>query len=190
MVGNPPPETAYAKPRMEIGAEASFVTCKRLTIDAPASLCVEMPCCPTASKNFTGLKDHPYSGGNLFKGSIACIFLHTSPIANGTGATWPFGKLSASQETLRLQSPFGNPAWERADPRLIIQKTGLFPGQWKIGAEDVATTHPIVFSTPPWKTKMFERKLKELGYEVRPRTRALTAQLLRPALQLSSASRL
>ena len=36
MVGNPPPETAYAKPRMEIGAEASFVACKRLTIDAPA----------------------------------------------------------------------------------------------------------------------------------------------------------
>lgn len=91
-------------------------------------------------------------------------------IANGTGATWPFAKLSASQDTLRLQTPFGNYAWERTDPRLIIQRTGLFPGQWKIGAEDAARTRPIVFSTFPWKIKLIERKLKDLGYEVRPRT--------------------
>jgi hypothetical protein len=90
---------------------------------------------------------------------------------SGKGATWPFAKLSASQETLRLQTPFGNYTRERADPRLIIQKTGL-SGQWKIGAEDAALTRSIVFSTFPWKTKMIERKLKELGYEVRPRTRA------------------
>jgi hypothetical protein len=92
-------------------------------------------------------------------------------IANGTGATWPFAKLSASQETLRLQTPFGNYDWEKADPRLIIQKTGL-SGQWKIGAENAAMTRSIVFSTFPWKIKTVERKLKELGYEVRPRTRA------------------
>jgi hypothetical protein len=85
----------------------------------------------------------------------------------GKGATWPFAKLSASQETLRLQTPFGNYTRERADPRLIIQKTGL-SGQWKIGAEDAALTRPIVFSTLFWKTKLIERKLKELGYEVRP----------------------
>jgi hypothetical protein len=91
-------------------------------------------------------------------------------IANGTGATWPLAKLSASQETLRLQTPFGNYAWERADPRLIIQKTGLFPGQWKIGAGGAARKRPIVFSTHPWKAKMVERKLKELGYEMQPRT--------------------
>jgi hypothetical protein len=83
---------------------------------------------------------------------------------SGKGATWPFAKLSASQETLRLQIPFGNYAWERADPRLIIQRTGL-SGRWKIGAEDAALTRPIVFSTFPWKTKMIEQKLKELGYE-------------------------
>jgi hypothetical protein len=87
-------------------------------------------------------------------------------IANETGATWPLAKLSASQETLRLQTPFGNYAWER----LIIQKTGLFPGQWKIGAGGAARKRPIVFSTHPWKTKMVERKLKELGYEMQPRT--------------------
>ena len=88
---------------------------------------------------------------------------------SGKGATWPFAKLSASQETLRLQTPFGNYAWERADPRLIIQKTGL-SGQWKIGAEDAAMTRPIVFSAFPWQIKLIEQKLKELGYEVRPRT--------------------
>jgi hypothetical protein len=88
---------------------------------------------------------------------------------SGKGATWPFAKLSASRETLRLQTPFGNYAWERADAGLIIQKTGL-SGQWKIGAEDAALTHPIVFSVFPWKTKMIERKLKELGYEVRLHT--------------------
>jgi hypothetical protein len=38
-------------------------------------------------------------------------------IFSGEGATWPFAKLSASQEALRLQTPFGNYAWERADPR-------------------------------------------------------------------------
>jgi hypothetical protein len=86
---------------------------------------------------------------------------------SGKGATWPFAKLSASRETLRLQTPFGNYAWERADPRLMIQKTGVSTGQWQIGAEDAATTRPIVFSTFPWKTKIIERKLKELGYEVR-----------------------
>ena len=89
---------------------------------------------------------------------------------SGKGATWPFAKLSASQETLRLQTPFGNYTWERADPRLIIQKMGLYTGQWKIGAEGAATTRPIVFTTSPWKTKIIERKLKELGYEVRPCT--------------------
>jgi len=88
---------------------------------------------------------------------------------SGKGATWPFAKLSASRETLRLQTPFGNYAWERADAGLIIQKTGR-SGQWKIGAEDAAPTHPIVFSVFPWKTKMIERKLKELGYEVRRHT--------------------
>ena len=88
---------------------------------------------------------------------------------SGKGATWPFAKLSASRETLRLQTPFGNYAWERADPRLIIDKTGLSTGQWKIGAEDAAMTRPIVFSTFPWKTKIIERKLQELGYEVGPR---------------------
>ena len=91
---------------------------------------------------------------------------------SGKGATWPFAKLSASQQTLRLQTPFGNYAWERADPRLMIQKTGL-SGQWKIGTEDAALTRPIVFSTLPWKTKMIEQKLGELGYEVRPHTRDL-----------------
>ena len=50
---------------------------------------------------------------------------------SGKGATWPFAKLSASRETLRLQTPFGDYAWERADAGLIIQKTGL-SGQWKI----------------------------------------------------------
>jgi hypothetical protein len=89
---------------------------------------------------------------------------------SGKGATWPFAKLSASGETLRLQTPFGNYAWERADPRLIIEKTGPSTGQWKIGAEDAAMTRPIVFSAFPWKTKIIERKLKELGYEVRPHT--------------------
>jgi hypothetical protein len=89
---------------------------------------------------------------------------------SGKGATWPFVKLSASRETLRLQTPFGNYAWERADPRLIIQKTGRSTGQWKIGAEDAAMTRAIVFSTFPWKTRIMERKLRELGYEVRPRT--------------------
>jgi hypothetical protein len=88
---------------------------------------------------------------------------------SGKGATWPFAKLSASRETLRLQTPFGNYAWERADPRLIIQKTGLCTGLWKISAEDAAMTRPIVFSTFPWKTKIIERKLEELGYEMRPR---------------------
>jgi len=88
---------------------------------------------------------------------------------SGKGATWPFAKLSASQDTLRLQTPFGNYAWERADPRLIIQRTGLSTGHWKIGTEDAAMTRPIVFSTFPWNTKMIERKLQELGYEVRPR---------------------
>jgi hypothetical protein len=88
---------------------------------------------------------------------------------SGKGATWPFAKLSASREKLRLQTPFGNYAWERADPRLIIEKTGLSSGQWKIGAEDVAMTRPTVFSTLPWNTGMIERKLKELGYEVRLR---------------------
>ena len=62
----------------------------------------------------------------------------------GKGATWPFAKLSASRETLRLQTPFGNYGWERADAGLIIQKTGQ-SGQWKIGGEDAALTHPIVF---------------------------------------------
>jgi hypothetical protein len=93
-------------------------------------------------------------------------------IANGTGATWPFAKLSASQETLKLQTPFGNYTWEKADPWLIIQRTGLLPGRWKIGAGDAARKRPIVFSTLPWKIKMIERKLKELGYRVRSRTRA------------------
>ena len=88
---------------------------------------------------------------------------------SGKAATWPFAKLSASREMLRLQTPFGNYAWERADQRLIIQKTGLCTGLWKIGAEDAAMTRPIVFSTFPWKTKIIERKLQELGYEVRPR---------------------
>jgi hypothetical protein len=85
---------------------------------------------------------------------------------SGKGATWPFAKLSASREKLRLQTPFGNYAWKRADPRLIIEKMGLSTGRWKIGAEDVAMTRPIVFSTFPWKTGIIERKLKELGYEV------------------------
>lgn len=88
---------------------------------------------------------------------------------SGKGATWPFAKLSASREKLRLQTPFGNYAWERADPRLIIEKTGLSTGRWKIGAEGVATTRAIVFSTFPWKTGIIERRLKELGYEVRLR---------------------
>ena len=88
---------------------------------------------------------------------------------SGKGATWPFAKLSVSRETLRLQTPFGNYAWERDAPRLIIQKTGLCTGQWKIGAEDAAMARPIVFSTFPWKTKIIERKLQELGYETRPR---------------------
>jgi len=88
---------------------------------------------------------------------------------SGKGATWPFAKLSASREILRLQTPFGNYAWERAAPRLIIQKTGLCAGLWKIDAEDAPMTHPIIFSTFPWKAKIIERKLEELGYEVRPR---------------------
>jgi hypothetical protein len=88
---------------------------------------------------------------------------------SGKGAIWPFAKLSASRETLRLQTPFGNYAWERADAGLIIQKAGL-SGQWKIGAEEAALTHPIVFSVFPWKTKMIERKPRELGYEVRRHT--------------------
>ena len=72
---------------------------------------------------------------------------------------------------------FGNYAWERADAGLTIQKTGL-SGQWKIGAEDAALTHPIVFSVFPWKTKMIERKLKELGYDVR-RHKLLSRNCLR-----------
>ena len=88
---------------------------------------------------------------------------------NGKGVPF-FAKLSASREMLRLQTPFGNYAWERPDPRLIIQKTRPFPGQWKIGTEDATTTRSIIFGTQPWKAKMVERKLKELGYEVRPRT--------------------
>ncbi|MGA2894501.1 MAG: hypothetical protein ABSE22_16680 [Xanthobacteraceae bacterium] len=94
---------------------------------------------------------------------------------SGKGATWPFAKLSATRETLRLQTPFGNYAWGRADPRPIIQKTGR-SGQWKIGAEDTALTRPIarpiVFSVFPRRTKTIERKLKALGYEVRPHTRS------------------
>jgi hypothetical protein len=86
-----------------------------------------------------------------------------------------FAKLSASQETLRLQTPFGNYAWERADPRLVIQKARLFPGQWKIGTEDATMTRSIIFGTQPWKAKMVERKLKELGYEVRPRTEGVAS---------------
>lgn len=87
--------------------------------------------------------------------------------ATGKGATWPFAKLSASRETLRLQTPFGNYAWERTDPRLRIQKTGLLPGQWKIGAEDAASSNSIIFSTWPWSAKALEGELKTLGYDLR-----------------------
>src|SRR5580704_11698532 len=47
-------------------------------------------------------------GGVRLGGRVAAAFA-------GRSATWPFAKLSASPERLRLQTPFGEFAWKRRD---------------------------------------------------------------------------
>jgi hypothetical protein len=86
----------------------------------------------------------------------------------GKGASWPFAKLSASPQALRLQTPFGNYAWDGADPHLKIRSTGRFFGEWEIGSDDAKPGDLAVFSAWPWERNATEAKLGELGYELRP----------------------
>jgi hypothetical protein len=93
-------------------------------------------------------------------------FANSKTLINNGSAAWPFVKLSASMESLRLQTPFGDFTWKKHNLRLPIRKTGPFPGRWEIRPEDPMLSGPVFFSTLPWNAEMVERKLKSLGYEV------------------------
>jgi hypothetical protein len=90
-------------------------------------------------------------GGVRLGGRVAAAF-------SGRSASWPFAKLSASPERLRLQTPFGKYAWRRQDIRLI---GGAF-GRLKIETNDAATK--ITFYALPWAVRGMKVKLRALGY--------------------------
>jgi hypothetical protein len=95
---------------------------------------------------------------------------NTGILGSGRGATWPFTKLSASQELMRVQTPFGSFSWENGGAaRPSIRRTGLLPGGWTIGDGSALGTTSITFVTWPWLATKIERKLQELGFLVAPR---------------------
>lgn len=76
----------------------------------------------------------------------------------GTGATWPFAKLSASLESLQLETPFGKNVWRRQDVRL----TGGMLGRWQIETPNEPIA--ITFYAPPWVARRAKFQLAALGY--------------------------
>jgi len=77
---------------------------------------------------------------------------------SGRSVSWPFAKLSASPERLRLQTPFGKYAWNRQDVHL----TSGALGQWKI--ETNIASMEITFYALPWVARGATLKLRRLGY--------------------------
>lgn len=84
----------------------------------------------------------------------------TQAMATGRGATWPFAKLSASRDEIRVQTPFGRYSWRRADLQMDLRQT--MTKNLAIGADAEA----ILFVPLPWRKGRLARSLRELGYDL------------------------
>ena len=71
---------------------------------------------------------------------------------SGTGATWPFAKLSASRKELRLQTPFGVYGWKPDGVLLSVSLTGGL----NIETTEAGQTR-VLFFAAPWRLDLPKR---------------------------------
>lgn len=83
-------------------------------------------------------------------------------ILTGKGASWPFAKLSASKEFVRIQTPHGNFNW-KTNELGPIERCGLLPGSWKFENKNLSDPKTFTFMVAPWLARKVETELKKLG---------------------------
>jgi hypothetical protein len=86
-------------------------------------------------------------------------------MAAGTGCTWPYARLLASSDLLRLDTPWGPLEWKKPRaPRLAVKRSFL-GASFEIVDSEVASS-PLYFLVPLWRASSLIQQLRELGFSV------------------------